>query len=136
MKITYDSDLIKVMNLFESLTNARIKDCLIDEERYVFIVEDQDVGKAIGKKGVNIRKLEGLLKKKIKIVGFAEDVKTFIKHLIFPIEAEIEENEHIISLKSRDTKSRGILIGRNARNLKSLKEIVKRHFQFEDIKVI
>jgi len=136
VKINYDNELIKIMTLFESFTNAKLKDCIASEDRYIFVVEEEDIGKAIGKKGANIRRLENMLKKKIKIVGFSEDVKTFIKHLISPIETEIEENNEIVSLKCRDIKSRGILIGREAKNLKTTKEIVSRYFKIKDIKVI
>lgn len=134
MKI-YDSDAIKIMNLFESLTNAKLKDFVAEDDRLLFIVDENDVGKAIGKNGANMRRLERLLKKKVKVAGFANDVKTFIKHLVFPIEAEIEEKEGIIVLKSKDTKSRGILIGRDAKNLKRTTQIVQRHFPIKEIKV-
>ncbi|MEM3126769.1 MAG: NusA-like transcription termination signal-binding factor [Candidatus Woesearchaeota archaeon] len=136
MRVSYDSDAIKLMNLVESLTSAKIKDLIVEPDRYIFIVEENDVGKAIGKNGVNIKRLERLFKKKVKVVGFADDVKTFIKHLVFPIETEIEDNKGIITIKSRDTKSRGILIGRGAKNLKHTKEIVQRHFDVKEIKVM
>ena len=58
---------MKIMSLFETLTQAKLKDCIFDE-RIIFIVEENQIGKAIGKNGVNVRKIESALNKKVKIV--------------------------------------------------------------------
>ena len=58
-KIVYDQNLLKFMSVFESMTHARVKDCLqahlIDAKSefdlVLFIVEPGDMGKAIGPKG-------------------------------------------------------------------------------------
>ena len=66
-KIKYDINLMKFMQLFENLTRARLKDCISGEEQLIFIVEENEIGKAIGKGGSNVRRLEDLLKKKISM---------------------------------------------------------------------
>ena len=49
-RIKYDSELIKLMTLFESMTGAKVKDCISDE-KLTFIIEEGDMGKAIGRNG-------------------------------------------------------------------------------------
>ena len=44
---------MKYMQLFENLTRAKLKDC-INDEPLIFIVEENEIGKAIGKGGSNI----------------------------------------------------------------------------------
>ncbi|MBW2989913.1 NusA-like transcription termination signal-binding factor [Candidatus Woesearchaeota archaeon] len=134
-KIKYSLDLMKYIQVFESLTRAKVKDC-ISNDQLIFIVDENEIGKAIGRGGSNVRRLESLLKKRIKIAEFSPEVTRFVKNLILPIRAgEIDEEGGTITIKGPDSKTKGLLIGRESRNLNNLKEIVKRHFDIEDIKV-
>ena len=135
-KIKYNIDLMKYMQLFENLTRAKLKDCIASEQ-LIFIVEENEIGKAIGKKGSNVKRLEGLLNKKIKIVEFNPNIRQFIRNFVMPLQVkEITEENGIITIVGPDTKTKGLLIGRERKNLENLKDIVKRYFQIEDIKVI
>ena len=136
-KITYNADLLKIMSLFEKITRTRIKDCFIDNnDLMTFVVPDFQIGKAVGKNAVNVKKLENLLKRKIKIVAFNPSVVQFVKNLIYPVKAKVDEQNNIITIKANDTKSRAFLIGRNKINLKNNLKITKKYFkQIEDIKV-
>jgi len=135
-KIKYDINLMKYMQLFENLTRAKLKDCIASEQ-LIFIVEENEIGKAIGKKGSNVKRLEGLLNKKIKIVEFNPNIRQFIRNYILPLQVkEITEENGIITIVGPDTKTKGLLIGRERKNLDNLKDIVQRYFKIEDIKVM
>ena len=135
-RIKYDINIMKYMQLFESMTRARLKDCIAGEQ-LIFIVEENEIGKAIGKGGSNVRRLEGILKKKIKIVEFNADVKQFIRNFVLPLQIkDISEEEGVITITGFDTKTKGLLIGRERKNLDSLREIVRRYFEIEDIRVV
>jgi len=134
-KIKYDSEIMKLMTLFESMTRAKLKDCILNE-RLLFIVEGNEIGKAIGKKGSNIKRLENMLNKRIKVVEFSPDVLQFIKNLLYPLQTSgIENNDDVIAIQA-DTKTKSLIIGRNQQNLKNLISIVKRFFDIESIKVV
>jgi len=134
-KIKYDSEIMKLMTLFESMTGAKLKDCILNE-RLLFIVEENEIGKAIGKKGSNIKRLENMLNKRIKVVEFNPDVLQFIKNMLYPLQTSgIENNNDIIEIRS-DTKTKSLIIGRNQQNLKNLISIVKRFFDIQEIKVV
>ena len=47
---------MRYIALFESITGATAKDCIVDDElnRIIFIVKEGDIGAAIGKGGKNI----------------------------------------------------------------------------------
>ncbi len=127
------------MSLFEKITHAKLKDCFLDEVLGVltFIVQPSEIGKAIGKQGANIRPLERATGKKIRIIEFNEDKIRFIANMIMPLRAaNIEEREEIIYITGPDTKTKGLLIGRNAQNLRNLEENVRRYFQVKEIKII
>ena len=137
-KIKYDINLMKFMQLFESVTRAKLKDCInnIEDEQVIFVVEENEIGKAIGKGGSNVRRLEDLLKRKIKIVEFNQEIKQFIRNFVMPLQVkEINEENNTITITGPDTKTKGLLIGRERKNLENLKSVVKRYFDVEDIRV-
>lgn len=135
-KIVYDSNLIKIMSMFESVTNVQLKDCINLPGEFIFIVNTNDVGKAVGTKGRNVHALENALRARVKIVEFNEDPVSFIKNLIYPLQAaEVESVEGTLVLTTQDGKTRSMLIGRNANKLRSFEAIVKRHFQINEVKV-
>jgi N utilization substance protein A len=138
LKIVYDMDLMKFMDYFSSITHARLKDCFIDDtDMLYFIVEEDDMGKAIGKNGYKAKMLEKVLNRKIKIVEFNSNLIQFIKNVIFPLRVkEIALVDGSVEIEVFDSKTRGLLIGRAAKNLHSLELIIKRHFKFNEIKVL
>lgn len=135
-KIVYDIDAMKFMSLFENITRAKLKDCIIKENMILFIVQPNEISKAIGSKGVNVRKLERILNKRVKIVEFASEPVNFIKNLIHPLQVrEINEEDGVYTLTPLDLKTRGLLIGRNASHLRAYEEIMKRYFPIKELKV-
>ena len=137
VKIVYDMSAMKFMSLFESITRSKLKDCIIKENMILFIVQPNEIGKAVGAKGVNVRKLERILKKKIKIVEFNPEPVNFIKNLVHPLQVkEITEDKGTYTLAPIDLKTRGLLIGRNATHLRAYEEIIKRYFPLKELKVI
>jgi len=136
--IVFDMDLMQKISLFERLTGAGVKDCVLEEGKILFIVNPGQVAKAIGKGGANIRNLEFKFKRKIKIVEFNPSLLTFIQNLVYPAKIEdMEEQDGIVTIKAADTKSRGILIGRGASSLRAFESITQRHFkELQEIKVM
>lgn len=137
MKVKYDAELLNLMVLFEKVTRAHLKDCFFNKDRLVFIVAEGEMGKALGKHKTNIEKIEHSLNRKIKIVEFSPDVKIFIKNLMYPLRiVEMHQDEGIITVKGPDTKTKGLMIGARAQNLRNYEEITKKYFEIEEIKVV
>ena len=135
-KIKYDSDLIKLITLFESMSGAKVKDCIANE-KLIFIVEENEMGRAIGKNGVTVNRLENILKKKIRLVEFSSDVLQFVRNLAYPIELQdIKEENGIVAISMKSTSAKAMLIGRERQNINHLSNIVKRYFDIKDIKII
>ena len=135
MKLT--NETIQVLAFFEQLTHAKIKDCFFEREKTVFVVEQGEMSKAIGKNGINVKKMEQISKKQIKIVEFNHDVKSFLRNYLMPIKVhEITVQDKVISLKIDGIRERGIIIGRDRSNLEHLKSVVNKYFDIKDIKVV
>lgn len=128
---------MKFISLFETITGARLKDVVNEEGRLLFIVEEGEIGKAIGKSGVNAKRLENVLNKRIKVIEFNNDLLHFVRNLIYPLAVkEIKEENKIVTIFGQDGKTKGLLIGRDAQNLRAYENVVKRYFEIDGIKVI
>lgn len=136
-KISFDTDVLKCMALFENLTHAEIKDCFFDREKLVFLVKQGEMGKALGKNKTNIIKLEKMLKRKVKIVEFNPNRLQFITNYLAPLKiVDIKEEGDIVTVTGADTKTKGLIIGIKAQNLRNLEKIVSKYFRVEEIKVV
>jgi NusA-like KH domain protein len=137
LNIKFDENILKAMSYFEKITHAKLKDCILSEKSTLYIVHEGFIAKAIGKKAVNVHKLQEKLNRKIKIVEFNPNVQQFIKNYIFPLKVtNITQDGSIITIEGEDTKTKGLLIGRNAQNLRNLESVVKRYFDIQEIKVV
>jgi transcription termination/antitermination protein NusA len=129
---------MKFISVFETMTRTNVKDCFENKNKQlVFIVESGQIGRAIGKNASNVKRIEAMLKKKIRIVEFNEDVSEFIRNLIYPLDVqEITIMDGEMTIAGGDTKTKGLLMGRNLQNLHETQSIVNRYFNIKSIKVI
>ena len=136
-KIKYDLNLMKFISLFESLTHAGVKDCIDNGEQLIFIVNENDVGKAVGKNGANVKRISSMLNKPIKVVEFSPDVLQFVRNFVHPLQIkDVKEENGVVLVEGVDTKTKGQIIGRDRKNLDNLTNVVKRHFSIDEIKVV
>ncbi len=137
-KIKYDSSSIQLISMFERMTSAKLKDAFEIDNLQVFVVQPGFIGKAVGKKGANVKKLADMLKKNIKIIEYNPKIEVFAKNVTFPIipaRIEYDQKEKILTLVPKDMLSRGLLIGKNAVKLRETEKIIKRFFDIEEVKV-
>ncbi len=135
-KRIYDSDTIKIMVLFETATQSKLKDCFVKDDKIVFVVDEGEIKKAIGKNGFNALNLQKALKRKVRIAEYSSDLIKFINNLVYPINLkEIKNDNSTIIISAIESSDRGVLIGKNASNLRLLEDVVKRFFDINEIKV-
>ena len=136
-KIKYDIRLMKYISIFESTAKTNVKDCIDDEDVIVFVVNENNIGKAIGRNGINVKIIEKKINRKIKILGFNPELILFVKNLVYPIEIkDVTVEEGIVTVTGTTTESKSMLIGRERKNLRKIESIAKRNFDIKEIKVI
>jgi len=97
----------------------------------IFAVPKHLVSKAIGENGKNVKKINMITKKKIKIIPIPKGIhhaRDFIQAVVSPItfnDLEVTDEEIIITAGSAN---KAALLGRNKRRLLELQEIVKNFF--------
>lgn len=132
----YDTQMIKKIGLFERVTGALVKDAFYYRERLCFVVEPGEMGKALGKNKQNLKKLMGMFKEKLKIVEYDPELQKFITNFLNPLQIQnMTVDDGIIVIEGGDEKTNGLIIGKNARNLRRLEEIVNHYFDVKEIKV-
>jgi len=126
----YNEETLAFIKLFEKITDARVKDFYFGE-RLIFIVNKGDIGKAIGKNGVNIKKFSELSKKQVKVVEYDENEEKFVENLIAPVKGKIYIEDDKIVIKGRGARFKKEVLGANRENLKKYKEIISKYFNHD-----
>jgi N utilization substance protein A len=140
--IRLTSKEMRYIALFESITGATVRDCIVDEEqgRIIFVVKEGDVGVAIGKGGKNIHLLERMTSKKHEIIEHSQNPAQFIKNALKPARVnEIRITERpdgksiaVVSVNPRD---KGVAIGKNGRNAERIRFLAKRYFDIQNVSI-
>lgn len=82
--IKWGADEIKNMTLFEILTGVSAVDCVSVDGAAGFLVEENDMGMAIGKKGESINKVRDKLGKQVFLMQHSQDAQKFIMYALHP----------------------------------------------------
>jgi N utilization substance protein A len=140
IKITADE--MRYIALFENVSGASVKDCIVDEEqgRVIFIVNPGQVGIAIGRGGRNIHQLENMTGKKQEIIEYSEDPAQFIKNSLKPaVVKEVRVSERTdgkkIAVVTVAPKDKGVAIGKNGKNAERLRFLAKRYFNIQNVSI-
>jgi N utilization substance protein A len=146
--IKIDRNSMELISLFNNISGAIIKDCLVYEspenhsEIIIFLVKKEDVGKAIGRAGEHVKDLMSKLQKKIDVIPYSEKIDQFIQYILNTSKnsikvqnIEIKENKNekktvIISVRPQD---RGKAIGKEGSMIRKIKMLVVRHFEVDNV---
>jgi len=133
---------IRYISLFQDVTKAVVRDCIIDNEnnRIIFLVEGKDMGMAIGKGGVNVKKLRKVIGKDIEIVAYSDNLEELVKNLMSPARVKsikiINSNSRKSVYITVDPQDKGLAIGKNGRNVVRAKLILKRYMDIDNVVIV
>ncbi len=127
MKLTMDDLLL--MSALEKVTGVSAKDCLVEGQLVSFLINEKDMGKAIGKKAINVKTLQEKLNKRIELLPYfekAEDV--FAKSLEIDYVTARKTADKIIVMLDAQNKAKAF---KNNSRIKRVREIIQRNFGLE-----
>jgi N utilization substance protein A len=136
MTIVFDTETIKTINLFETVSQASVKDCIIMDDRIYFLIEEGGL-KKIRENGQLLKNLKKMLNKKILIFEYSKDVSLFLKNSIRGIrEIKIrnEKEEKVVEI-GVDNSVKSLVIGKDGKNIKALRQILKRNYNIDNLVV-
>ncbi|RLF18567.1 MAG: NusA-like transcription termination signal-binding factor [Thermoprotei archaeon] len=131
---------LRYLSLFESITGAQAKDCVIDQERsrILFVVKQGHMGLAIGRNGSNVKRLTKLIGKSVEVVEDADKPEDLIKNSLLPAKVH-----SVKIIKSPDGKTvafvtvnpqeKGVAIGRDGNKILRARILAKRYFDIDNV---
>ena len=138
-EVSYDTETLGYLRLFEERTGARVKDCFGAEDKLVFLVQPGDVHRAVGPGGVLVDRLKGMLKKEIQVVEWSDDAETLVKNIFYwysPKRVDFGpkgRGRHATVTVDPAWKARAI--GKAGKNLKIARAILLRHSDVVSVSV-
>jgi NusA-like KH domain protein len=133
-----DMQFIRYANLFERVTRIRTNHCFSYNNTVIFAVPRNFVMQAIGRDNINLKKLSGIIGKRIKIVAIPhgiEDIENFVSIITYPIKfkaIDVKETDVIINA---DAQSKASLIGRGKIRLEEMQNILEQYFGTKKVMV-
>ena len=139
-EIKLTSDELRLMSLFQSITSATARDCIVDErmDRVIFVVNKGQMGLAIGKGGATIRQLQNVVARKVELVEYSDDASDFVRNILNPqmvndvkITVRTDGSKQAVVLV--DAKRKGVVVGKEGRNAEKARLLAKRYFQISNV---
>ncbi len=132
MKVKLDTETIKTIDLFQSVTGSHVLDCISECELY-FVVKEGEYGSIVGKNGSKIRNAERIFKRQIILFEYSPIMERFIRNMI-PEATNIvlKEKEIDVFVKPMD---RPKVIGKAGKRIKIINRFLKRLHDVENLKI-
>jgi transcription termination/antitermination protein NusA len=142
-EIKLTSDELRLMSLFQSITTATARDCIVDEkmDRVIFVVNKGQMGLAIGKGGATIKQLQNVVARKVELVEFSDDAAEFIRNMLnADMVSDVRISERGDGSKQAvvtvDQRKKGAVVGREGRNAEKARLLAKRYFQITNVLIV
>jgi N utilization substance protein A len=143
MEIKLTSDELRLMSLFQSITSATARDCIVDEkmDRVIFVVNKGQMGLAIGKGGSTIKQLQNVIARKIELVEYSDDPAEFVRNMLnadMVNDVRISERGDgtMQAVVTVDQRKKGAVVGREGRNAEKARLLAKRYFQITNLQIV
>jgi len=138
-EIAFSNEIMQYINMTINILKIDIIDCIVTEDKLIFIVKKGQLGIAIGSKAKNLEKLKRLFKKNIKFVEFDEDKERFILNLCKPYKINKITldgfGDSIVAKVEVATSDKSKIIGRGGRNIGIIRKLAHRHHSIKDVQI-
>jgi N utilization substance protein A len=142
-KIKLTSDELRLMSLFQNITGAVARDCIVDErmDRVIFVVNKGQMGLAIGKGGATIKQLQNVVSRKVELVEYSDDPSSFLSNVLnSDMINNIRINDRLDGTRQAvvvvDPKKKGVVVGKEGRNAEKARLLAKRYFQISAVMIV
>lgn len=135
--VTYDTENIRTMNMFESITGVEAVDVITREDEVYFIVPEGKAGMAIGKGGKIVKKIQSKLGKDVKIYEYSDNLGKFLNNLV-PTDlrgVNITDNDEKKVEISVSSENKGRVVGKNGNKIDSIRDILQRTHGVDEVVV-
>ncbi len=136
-QIQLSTEEIRYIALFENTTGAGIKDCIVEDDRIIYVVKTGEMGAAIGKNGDHINRVKRSVDKHVELVEYSDDPEKFISNVIGSasvrsVNLVSKQNKRLAYVEVSDN-DKGLAIGREGKNIEKVKVLMQRHHDIDDV---
>lgn len=128
---TLSMQFMRYVNLFNRVTRISTNHCFEYNNAIVFAVPRRLVSRALGHDNVNLRRLNQVIGRKVKIVAIPygrEDIENFVSVITYPVRFKAIEIKDDGAVISAGPQSKAILIGRNKVRLNEMQNVLGQYF--------
>ena len=104
--ILLSNENMQYINMAAKITKTDILDCVIQDDKLIFIVQQGQLGAAIGIKAYKIKKIE--------LEG---------------------EDDSIVAKVDVEVSDKSKIIGKGGRNIETIRQLAQRHHSFKDVQI-
>ena len=144
MRVTLSDTARRFIALFEDVTGATARDCLVydgedeGDDRVAFLVAAGEMGQAIGPGGRRVQRLTDKLGREVTLVEDADTPEAFVANALAPAvvtHVTISEQNDRVAYVEVDPDDRGVAIGVDGRNIRTARAFAERHWDLDDIQL-
>jgi len=143
MEIKLSNEKLRYLALFEKFTGVTPRDCIecSDRSRLTFVVDKDDMGRAIGENGRNIQKIRRKLNKNAHVVEYSPDPKVFLENIFSQVEVESielqdEDDGTTTAFVSVNESDKGRAVGKNGWNIERARKLLNRHHGVGNVRFV
>ena len=129
---------IQLINTLDAVSGVGAKDCVVSGDAVVFLVPENKIRQALGKNGAMIEKIKKMLGKRVELFEYSPEPEGFFRKAFFRARIEKveigEKNGEKIALINADNTNKKIIL-QNIGRLKKIKELAKRNYGIEEVRV-
>ena len=137
--ILLSNENMQYINMAIKITKTDIIDCMIADEKLIFIIKKGQLGAAIGLKAKNLEKLRNMFKKTIKMIEHDPDKERFIINLFKPYSIKNVNLEgtdkNVVAKVEVNPADKSKIIGKGGKNINVIRELAKRHHNLRDVQI-
>ncbi|HTY43817.1 MAG TPA: hypothetical protein VMC80_01090 [Patescibacteria group bacterium] len=132
MASTINMQDMRYLNLFEKITKIGTRFYFVYNGTIFFCVPKHLISKAVGEEGRNVRTMNNILRKRIRIIPMPigiQHIRPFIETIVSPVtfkDVEVKDSEVI--LNAGNTQNKAALMGRNKVRLSEMQKIIHDFF--------
>jgi NusA-like KH domain protein len=134
MKVILDTNALQKISVFQSVSSVNVIDCLENDDTMYFVVKAEGQKVYSARNMGNIRKMENMFRKRVRVYEFSSDPKIFAKRIV-PEASDVEVENGVAKIKVKNC-FKPKVIGKDKKNLIVIQSLFKRFFDIEDVKII
>ncbi len=141
-EIKLSSDQLSLLSMFQGMTGATARDCVIDDkrDRVIFIIAQGQMGLAIGKDGASVKKIERAVRRPVEVVEWAEDIEGLVRNSLgAKYVQEVRVTDRLDGTKGVvvvvDSRKKGVVLGLGGKNAEKVRLLAKRYFDITNVQI-